>query len=242
MGSTRYPGKVMHEVVGKPLLGHLIDRVKKSKLLDDVVVATSLNKENDLIENYCIAHAIPVFRGDEDDVLGRTLGALNEMQATIGVEVFGDCPLIDPNIVDMIIKDFLEDDDNPDFVGNDLKTTFPPGMDVEVFRVSALKDSNFRTNDPSIREHGTLFIRKNPMIYKVKNIIAPKKWHRPELELEVDTKEDVEVISKIFEHFYDLDNKDFNLDQIIYFMDKNPRLMKLNQKIPRKWKKLRGEQ
>ena len=83
MGSTRYPGKVMHEVVGKPLLGHLIDRVKKSKLLDDVVVATSLNKENDLIENYCIAHAIPVFRGDEDDVLGRTLGALNEMQAAI---------------------------------------------------------------------------------------------------------------------------------------------------------------
>ena len=242
MGSSRYPGKVMHEISGKPLLRHLVDRVRKSKLLDDIVVATSLNKENDIIVDYCIKHKIPFFRGDENDVLGRTLGALKEMKATIGVEVFGDCPLIDPKVVDMIIKLFLDDDSDPDFVGNDMKTTFPPGMDVEVFKVNALKDSDLRITDPSIREHGTLFIRQNPDIYKIKNIVAPPKWNRPELELEVDTPEDMVVITSILDFFEKKGIDNFDLNQIIAFMDDNPDIKNLNKNVPRRWKELRGEE
>ena len=241
MGSSRYPGKVMHEVVGKPLLGHLVARLKQSKLLDGVIVATSFKAENNIIESYCHDNSIACFRGDEDDVLGRTLSSLKKMNADIGVEVFGDCPLIDPAIVDFIINEFLTDNSNPDFVGNDLKTTFPPGMDVEVFTVSALEDSDKRTSDQNIREHGTLFIRKNPNYYKIKNIEAPKNWFRPELELEVDTEEDIYVVSKIFEHFF-LKNKEvFGLDDIIEFMDGKPDLKKMNAEVPRKWKEIRGE-
>jgi len=242
MGSSRYPGKVMHEVAGKPLLGHLVSRLKRSRLLDDIVVATTVNPENDVIESYCNENSIPCFRGDENDVLGRTLGALHKMRADIGVEVFGDCPLIDPAIVDLIIENFLNDEDNPDFVGNDLKTTFPPGMDVEVFKVCALEDADKRVDDLSIREHGTLFIRQNPALYKVKNIEAPEKWHRPELELEVDTEEDIYVISKIFEHFISQKNGRFGIDDIIQFMDANPELKKMNASVPRRWKEMRGEE
>jgi len=163
------------------------------------------------------------------------------MNASIGVEVYGDCPLIDPVIVDMIIEDFLNDENDPDFVGNDLKTTFPPGMDVEVFKVSALADADRRIDDPDIREHGTLYIRQNPTIYKVRNIEAPKKWYRPELELEVDTEEDIYVVLKIFEHFYSVKNKNFSINDIIEFMDDNPDLKKLNSEVPRRWKEVRGE-
>ena len=115
------------------------------------------------------------------------MGALESVSATIGVEVFGDCPLIDPLIVDDIVTKFL-DHARYDFIGNDLKTTYPPGMEVEVFSVAALQDSDDRVaaSDP-IREHGTLFIRQNPQLYKVINLAAEGKRRRPEVELEVDS-------------------------------------------------------
>jgi len=242
MGSLRYPGKVMHETAGKPLLGHLCSRLQKSRLLDDIIIATSVNPENDVIVSYCRENLIPCFRGDEDDVLERTLGALRKMNARVGVEVFGDCPLIDPVIVDMIIEEFLNDGNDLDFVGNDLKATFPPGMDVEVFKVSALEEAADRVTDSAIREHGTLFIRQNPSIFKLKNIEAPVKWHRPELELEVDSEEDIYVVSKIFEYFCALNNENFGIDDIIEFMDGNPDLKKMNSEVPRRWKEARGEE
>ena len=242
MGSSRYPGKAMYEMADKPLLGHLVSRLRRSKLLNDIIVATSINPENDVIESYCIENLIACFRGDEDDVLARTLGALHKMDASIGVEVFGDCPLIDPIIVDMIIEEFLNDENDLDFVGNDLKTTFPPGMEVEVFKVSALAEAADKASDPAIREHGTLYIRQNPSIFKVKNVEAPKQWYRPEMELEVDTEEDVYVVTKIFEHFHSVYNEKFGIDDIIEFMDRNPDLKKMNSKVPRRWKKTRGEE
>ena len=241
MGSSRYPGKVMHKIAGKPLLGHLVSRIQKSKLLDDIIIATSVNQENDVIESYCEENSIACFRGEEDDVLERTLGALRKMNAKVGVEVYGDCPLIDPVIVDMIIENFLNDENDLDFVGNNLKTTFPPGMEVEVFKVSALEDAAGKVADPAIREHGTLYIRQNPSIFKVKNVEAPVKWHRPELELEVDTEEDIYVVSQIFEYFRALNNENFGIDDIIEFMDGNPDLKKINFGVPRRWKETRGE-
>ena len=238
MGSSRLPGKVMRRIMGKPLLGHLISRIQKCKLLDNIIVATSTNKENDVIELYCKDNNIPYFRGDEDDVLGRMLDSLLSVNSEVGVEVFGDCPLIDPRIVDMVIQKFL-DNTNLDFIGNDLKTTFPPGMEVEVFKVSALEDSHKRTKDPNIREHGTLYIRQNPQIYNIENLEAPKKWSRPELAMEVDTEEDISVVTKVIEYFESKGIDNFTIGDIIDFMDDNPKIRKLNATIPRRWKKFR---
>jgi spore coat polysaccharide biosynthesis protein SpsF len=240
MGSSRYPGKVMEEISGKPLLGHLITRVQQSKKIDDIIIATSVRPENAIIEKYCNEIGVNCFRGDEDDVLGRTLGALKYMEADLGVEVFGDCPLIDPEIIDFIITEYQENYYDYDFVGNDLKTTFPPGMEVEVFRVAALETAALATLDPKVREHGTLAIRNSPDIYRVKNIRAPKIWNRPELELEVDTEEDMYVIEQILKHFMVLGKDDYGLTDIIQFLDKEPNIKKYNQDIIRQWKQYRN--
>lgn len=239
MGSTRLPGKMMREILGKPLLGHLLDRVGRCRNLDGIVVATPEGADNDSIAAYCRERRIPCFRGSEDDVLGRTLGALSGQAADIGVEVFGDGPLIDPAIVDGMIEMFLGDADRLDFLGNDLTTSYPPGMEVEVFRVAALTDAAGRTADPAIREHGTLFIRQNPGLYRLRNVEAPANLARPELEIEVDTEEDLRVVSSVLEHFRD--RPDFALADIIEFLDANPHLQRLNRDVPRRWKEIRGD-
>ena len=239
MNSERLPGKVLREINGVPLLGYLIERLKMSKHIDEIIVAMPDTLENKPIINFCNNEKLNYFAGSENDVLNRMTGSLNLMNANIGVEVYGDCPLIDPKIVDYVIEEFINEEGTFDFIGNDLSTSFPPGMEVEVFKIDALMKANKLAADQSIREHGTLFIRQNPEIFKIKNVTAPKKWHRPELEIEVDTEQDFYVIKKILENFnYDLE---FSLEDIIQFLLKNPEITEKNSKIERRWKVLRNE-
>jgi spore coat polysaccharide biosynthesis protein SpsF len=238
MGSLRLPGKALIPVLGKPLLGHLLDRLALCRRLDEIVVATSTLPENDLIERYCTQRGTICYRGSEEDVLGRMLEALRSRYATIGVEVFGDCPLIDPMLVDEMIDRF-QSDPALDWIGNDLVTSYPPGMEVEVFKVSSLADSDGRTADPKIREHGTLFMRQHPELYKICNVEAQGKLRRPELELEVDTAEDLEVIATVLKFFSH--NRGFSLAEMIDFMDTNPCLKEMNASVQRRWKEFRHE-
>lgn len=237
MGSTRLPGKALREIAGKPLLGHLLDRLELAERLDEIVVATSTRAENDAIEAYCRRRGATCFRGDEDDVLGRMLGALQAQSATVGVEVFGDCPLIDPAIVDRFVDLFVDSEGALDFLGNDLTTTWPPGMEVEVFSVAALADSARRCDSAS-REHGTLFIRQHPELYRLRNVEAPAEFRRPDLELEVDTLEDLSVIEPVLRHFGDRPN--VGLTELIAFMGERPEIASANRDVPRRWKKFRG--
>lgn len=239
LGSSRLPGKVMKEVCGKPVIGHLLDRLERCRYLDDIGVATSELPENDLIYDYCLSRNMPCFRGSEEDVLSRLLGSLQSLNADIGVVVFGDCPLIDPVIVDEMISAFKEDS-TLDFLGNDLKTTYPPGMDVEVFKTSTLKDSHQRATDPAIREHGTLFIRMNPSIYNLKNVEAPTGLNRPDILLGLDTVEDFEVITAVLSFFSRSDN--FSLRDIMEFLDRNPDIKNKNQQVHRRWKQYRSDE
>ena len=239
MGSSRLPGKVLYPVAGQPLLGHLLDRLARARRLDGVVVATSVRPENDVIAAYCRTRGTPCFRGDEDDVLARMVGALQAQGATIGVQVFGDGPLIDPVLVDQMIGLYREAAGAYDFVGNDLTTTWPPGMEVEVFSVAALEDSHRRCRDPAIREHGTLFLRQHAELYRLKNFNAPPAFHRPELELEVDTLEDLAVLEVVLGHF--AGRPDFGLGEVIAFLDREPALAALNQNVARRWKEFRTD-
>ena len=237
MGSSRLPGKVMRSVLSRPLLGYLLDRLRLSKALDGIIIATSTAVENDVIVEFCRKERVACFRGSETDVLDRTLQSLKSMAATVGVEVFGDGPLIDPQIIDQVV-DYYVKNEGYDYVGNDLETTYPPGMEVEVFSTKALSDSSDRLprSDPR-REHGTLFIRQNPDIYKITNLEAPVRHHRPDLGLEVDTSEDFQVIARVIEHFSG--RADFALEEIIEFMDSNPEIANINRQVPRRWKQYR---
>lgn len=237
LGSARLPGKVLMPILGKPVLGHLLDRLALAKNLDGVVVATSVRPENDAIEAYCAERGTACFRGPEDDVLGRMLGALTSQGATVGVDVFGDCPLIDPAIVDMMIDRFLAEAPVYDFVGNDLTTTWPPGMEVEVFAVDALRDASANCQDPATREHGTLFIRKNADRYRLLDIEAPPEFRFPDLALELDTAEDLSVVQAVIENFSG--RADYALAEIIAFMQARPELAESNADVPRRWKEYR---
>jgi len=238
MRSSRLPGKVIKPILGKPLLGYLLDRLQRSITIDEIVVATSRQRDDDVIQSYCDSRGVLCFRGSEVDVLERLLKALRWRYATTGVLVFGDCPLIDPDVVTEVV-DYFQRSRQYDFVGNDLYTTYPAGMEVEVFSVDALEDSAGRCISAEIREHGTLFIRTHPNIYKVHNVDAPSRWRRPDLVLEVDTIEDITVMKKIISQFPG--RTDFSLVEIIDYLDKNPAVSALNQGIPRRWKQFRNE-
>lgn len=236
MGSERLPGKVMRYFAGKPMIWHLITRLRQCQTLDEVIVATAESEENDVIESFCIEEGVYCYRGSEEDVLGRMRESLDLAQADIGVVVYGDNPLIDPTIVDEHIR-FFQVAGDYDWVGNNLKTTFPPGMEVEVFTLESLTDAANRTADPKIREHGTLFIRQNPSIYRLHNIEATGPRFRPDIYLGVDTAVDAQMLDVIFDHFQGVHN--VSLEQILCFIDLYPDLAKNNKHVFRRWRQYR---
>ena len=236
MGSSRLPGKVMKPILGKPLLGHLLDRIQCCHMLDEVLVATSISADNDVIASYCAQRGVPVFRGSETDVLSRLVRALDWRGAQVGVLVFGDCPLIDPMIIRDILSGFMSDN-KYDFVSNDLSTSWPPGMEVEIFKVSALRDSDRRCTDQVVREHGTLYLRQNPDIYSQRNIDAPQHLSRLDLSFEVDVIEDLQVVETILSVFTNC--VDIGLAKMIRYMDDHPELAAHNRHVPRLWKQYR---
>ena len=236
MGSGRLPGKTMADLDGRPLLWHLINRLRQTSGIDEISVATSILKENDVIENFCKSEKLFCYRGSEEDVLTRTLESLKAHDADVGVIVYGDNPLVDPVVVDEVI-DFYKVNREYDWVGNDLLTTFPAGMEVEVFNVGALLDSSNRETDPSIREHGTLHIRQNPNTYSLWNIEAEGVRRRPDLHLGVDVGEDLEVVRMIMKHFSN--GAVFRLEDIIEYLDRNPQLPLRNRNVHRRWRKYR---
>lgn len=239
MESTRLPGKVLRNICGKPLLHHLLGRLAMARAVKSVVVATSTRLSNDAIAAFCAKEGFACFRGSEEDVLARTLGALQSVGAETGVVVFGDGPLIDPAIVDRVVDVYVGSKSAHDFVGNDLKTTFPPGMEVEVFSLAALADADRRCIEPAIREHGTLYLRRNPQLYRLLNVDAPPSLRRPDLELEVDTEADLRVIASILDHFPG--RSDFDLSEIISLLDAHPEIAAINQTVPRRWKEFRSD-
>ena len=236
MGSERLPGKVMRCFDGKPMIWHLVNRLKQCKELDEVVVATGQSVENDVVESFCQSEGIICYRGSDEDVLDRLLGSLRSQETDVGVVVYGDNPLIDPAIVDQHVKCFREKT-TYDWIGNDLKTTFPPGMEVEVFCLKALTDSASRAVAPSIREHGTLFIRQNPSIYRLHNVEAHGILRRPDIHLGVDTLEDAEVLEVVIDHFGR--GHTCSLERILEFMDQHPELIQKNRNVPRRWREYR---
>ena len=239
MGSARLPGKVLRPVCGRPLLSYLLARLRYARSIERVVVATSGLAANNVIAEFCAGFGVECFRGEEEDVLARTLGALRSVKAEVGVIVFGDGPLVDPMIVDRVVETYLGSAPQLDFVGNDLATTYPPGMEVEAFSVAALADADQHCTDCSVREHGTLYMRRNPRRYRLLNLEAPAQLRRPDLELEVDTEVDLQVIEQILSHFGD--RLDFTLREIIEFLDAHPSIAELNRTVPRRWRSHRDE-
>lgn len=232
MGSQRLPGKTMRDVAGAPFLGHLLRRVRQAKHLDDVVVATPIAAENNVVEAYCSSIGVECFRGSEDDVMGRMLGALDQQGAEVCVEVYGDSPLIDPALIDECIVEYQKG--GADWVGNDVVPAYPSGMYSETFSMAAFRDAEKRNTDPAIREHGTLYLRLHPELYRQKHIANEGPLKRTDLHFDVDTEEDFALFEAILRHFSP--RTDFSLAEIIAYLDANPAIAASNKEVHRRWK------
>jgi len=240
MGSIRLPNKVLKTIVGKPMLALQIERIRQSILIDEVIIATTTQPQDDAIEDLAGEIGVSCFRGSEDDVISRIVETLKTYNVNINVEFMGDNPMPDPMLVDSIIGFYLKNADKYDYVTNALKTTYPPGAEVFVYPSRVLFDAESRITDPALREHVGIHIYQHPERYRIYNLEAPSWLHYPDIHLEVDTQEDFEVISAIYEHFYK-QNPGFGLLQVIDFIKANPKLAAHNVDVERRWKAYRQD-
>lgn len=240
MSSSRLPGKVLMEIDGKPVLQILIERLKKSKLIDEIIIATTENSADNKIEELGKKLGIQTYRGSEEDVLGRVVNAVESADGDIIAEITGDCPLMDHEVADYVIDEYYKNYPkydyvtNTGYVGNEARE-IPIGMDVRVFSLKDLKNIGELTDDPEDREHVSLyFFRTGKSKYNLHSVRTPEKWKRdynPRICL--DTKEDLEVITKIYNGLTK-EKEDFNLEDILNFLDRNRDIVEINSEIVQK--------
>ena len=177
MNSSRLPGKVLKEVVGKPMLELMIERLHCVPSLDGIVIATTESVADDPVVALVNKLAISYYRGSEENVLQRVLDAARFHAIDVIVELTGDCPLIDPEIVEETIQLYLQS--GKDYISNTLTRSYPLGMDTQIFSTNILSDVARRTNAPYDCEHVSLYIYRHPEIYSLGNLTAPDIFSRP---------------------------------------------------------------
>jgi spore coat polysaccharide biosynthesis protein SpsF len=228
MTSTRLPGKVLKSILDKPVLELMIERLRRVPSLSSIVLATTTNSTDDPVAELAHKMDIEVWRGSENDVLGRVADAATAVDADIVVETTGDCPLIDPEVVECSIQDFLSG--GADCVSNAFVPTYPLGMDHYVVRAETLRVAARESTDSRDREHVIRFVLRQPERFHLRNLVAPSALHRPNLFLTLDYIEDFELIQIIFERLYP-ENPMFDIDEILALVDGEPGLADLNAHV-----------
>lgn len=232
-GSTRLPGKIFKDLYGKPVLWHVVNRLSHSKLLDKIIVATTILPEDDVVEKFCTENNILFSRGSSEDVLSRYYEAAKKFEAEIVIRITSDCPVIDPQILDTMIEKFTaaSKTKNIDYMSNSIQRTFPRGLDVEIFTFDVLEKIFNEAIQTYEREHVTPYIYQHPEIFKIKNFAGEKDYsfHR----WTVDTPADYELIKKIYDELYDPE-KIFLFSDILKLFEQQPDLININQHIKQK--------
>lgn len=229
LSSTRLPGKTLMKIKGDSLLGHLVKRIKASKYVTDIVIATTTKEIDDAIVRFSKKREIKYFRGSEEDVLDRFYRASLEYSLETIVRVTPDCPMLDPQVMDSVVLKFIEG--GYDYVSNVIIPTFPDGLDTEVFSFKTLKRAWEEARLPSEREHVTAYIIKHPELFRLFNVKkegADLSWMR----WTVDTESDFEFVSNVFEGLYSQDEI-FYMNDVISFITKYPKLANINKDIMR---------
>jgi spore coat polysaccharide biosynthesis protein SpsF len=213
------------------MLQLMVERVKRARTIDGIVIATTDGPCDDAIAELARFLGVGVFRGSEDDVLARVLGAARAYQADVIVETTGDCPLHDPAIIDKVVADFRLG--GADFVSNVLQYTTPRGTDVRVFTAEALGEINRRSNDPADHEHVSIHFWEHPEKYRLRNVSTELPPEAAQLRLTVDTPEDFELVQLVYEELYPT-NPEFRLADILDLFDRKPDLRLINQNVVQK--------
>jgi spore coat polysaccharide biosynthesis protein SpsF len=220
MGSSRLPGKVLLPAVGRPLLSLMVERIRRARYVDEIVVATTTESRDDAILALCRDEKIACFRGSEDDVLGRVVDAGREFGAEISVLLTGDCPLNDPLVVDQHVCTFLAAQPHVDYVANCEVRSYPHGLDMQVLAWKTLADSAKATDAPetlrTFREHVGWYVRRHPERYRRLDVIAPPGLSNPAFRITLDYAEDYQAIRAIYEGLY-RGNPTFSTTDVLAF-------------------------
>ena len=226
MGSTRLPNKVMMRINHSPMIELLLNRLSSSKYIDQIVLATSTNKNNIPLVNHVEGLGYKVFSGNENDVLDRYFHAAKLFEASVVVRVTGDCPLIDSSLVDQVIGGFINS--NADYASNREPPTYPDGLDVEVISIKALEEVHKKAKEDFEREHVTPYIINSDTFKKFylnnSEDLSAERWT-------VDEPEDLIVVKNIFNYFHPEIN--FSWKKIIELKDNKPKLFTANEHLIR---------
>lgn len=223
VSSTRLPGKVLLPILGEPMLGRQIERVRRAETLDGLLVATSTDPSDDALEALCASVGVPCARGSLDDVLDRFVQAARPTGAEHVVRLTGDCPLIDPAIIDRVVRTHIEG--GFDYTSNIDPPTFPDGLDVEVVRAAVLEEAWREATMASEREHVTLWVRDNAERFLIGRIAD--ETDRSAMRWTVDEPADYEFVSKVYERLCPEDPA-FGEASVLALLEREPALARIN--------------
>ncbi len=231
MNSSRLPGKVLKKVLDRPLLEYELERLKRARLVNEIVVATSDRPGDDVLEAFCADRRILCVRGPEEDVLARFYQAASLRAADVVVRVTGDCPLVDPEVVYRTVQMLLEGADRYDYVCNFFPRSFPRGLDCEALPFRVLENVWKKVSDKKEREHVTSHIYTRPLEFRIGNIgnTPDRSAHR----WTVDTPEDFDLIEKILIALYPV-KPAFNFKDVLELLSAHPEWAGINQSVQQK--------
>jgi spore coat polysaccharide biosynthesis protein SpsF len=230
MASTRLPGKVLLPAGGLPMLGHLVRRLRAAPSIDEIVIATTTDPGDLAIEDFAGEAGVACFRGSPDDVMQRVIDAGTAFDAGLVVEVTGDCPIADPELVEQMVR--MHRAHAATYVSNCGVRSFPDGMEVQVFPLEALRRSGAMTRDRLDREHVTLHMRNHPELFPALNLVAGPSQHWPGLGLTLDEPGDYQLLRTLIEHFRD--RPLFGCADAIRALREHPGWLELNSAVVRK--------
>ena len=228
MDSKRLKGKVLKKILSKPILYYQIERLRRSKLVNNIIIATTQKKSDDSIISFCEQYKVSYFRGNENNVLKRYLDCAKLYKVSNIIRLTADCPLLEVSLLDKMIKLHIQND--YDYTSNNVNGYWPDGLDIEIIKYKTLNKINKIVKINSDKEHVTTYIKKNLNNFKYR-LLKPQK-NLSYLRLTVDQNEDFILVNEIFKRLYKI-KKNFTLEDIIKLFKRNPDLINLNNKIKR---------
>lgn len=231
LGSTRLPGKVLKKICNKTVLEHDINRLKLVNNINEIVIATTTEEQDQKIVDEAKRLDVKYFRGSENDVLSRYYFAAKENNADIVIRVTSDCPCLDYGILEDMINLYLDGICNIDYMSNTIVRTYPRGYDIEIFSFNALERAFKNADKDYEREHVTPYLYNLSNNFKIFSYEGLKNYSNYRVTL--DTKEDFEVIKFIYDNLFEK-KRYFLLDDVIEFLEKNPEIVEINKEIEQK--------
>lgn len=231
MGSSRLPGKVLKNLAGQPMIWHVIDRLKRSNNVNEIIIATTTNDRDDVLQKIAEDSNVSFFRGAEEDVLKRYVDASTKFEIDMIVRITSDCPLIDPVTIDRLIQSHIEK--NADYSSNTIKRSFPRGLDSEIFSRKLLEYADQNAQAQYQREHVTPFFYENPSKFKLNNLLAKGDLNYPKFRLSVDTPEDLRLMEELYERLY-VPQDIIEIRKVIDLLKNEPELLSINIGVEQK--------